>query len=310
MANKNVQLQFGEGANKDNLYPKTLGTLVMKADGTTQFCEEGAQVNVIEGITVNGTAVTPDTNKKANIVIPSSSLYTIVQVSSPAAQYSAQYYLAKDGVQSGAMINIGKDMVMQSGSCVNITYDSTTQKLYDGADDVTEIIKGTGVTPTASDAGAYLRFIIANSTNDRIYVAVQSLLTQYTAGDGITISNGTISVTYGNGLEMVLGVLKVKTNTALSASANGIDVNYADGLGLTANNQLKVVANGTGGLDVDSNGIKVKINATNPSLECDSNGLKVKTDSDSDIVIGSNGLKLAGESNTSHVCYFSEITIS
>ena len=292
----------------DTLYPKTLGTLVVKADGTTQFCEEGAQVNVIETIKVNGTTQTV-TNKAVDLTITSSDVYEIKQVGTPASQYAAQYYLDKNGTQAGSMINIPKDMVVQSGSCVNITFDSTTNKLYDGQTDVTELIKGAGVTPTAADAGAYLKLIIANATNDTIYIAAMSMVTTYTNGDGITITNNAISVNYGNGLEISSGAVKVKAGSGVSVGSSGVAVNTGDGLTIN-NGAVKANLASSGGLQISSGALAVKINALAPSLALDSNGLKVNLDSVSDLTIGANGLKLSGESSTSKVVYFTEITLS
>lgn len=69
-----------------------LGTAAYSA--TTDFvpsnltpAEAGAQVNVIEGITVNGSAVTPDSNKIVSITIPSAAV-SDVQVSTNGTTYS------------------------------------------------------------------------------------------------------------------------------------------------------------------------------------------------------------------------------
>lgn len=323
MADKFAQLH-----DKNNNKLLILGSDVKKADGSTNWSEEGAQVNVIEGVKVNGTSQTI-TNKVVDIIIPSASSYTMVQVATPASQYSAQYYLSKDGVQVGATINIAKDMVVSSGSVVTITFDSTTNKLYDGQDDVTEIIKGPGVTPTAADAGTYIKLIIANSTNDRLYIAASGLVSNYTAGNAITISSNSISVNYGNGLTLSSGALIVNAGTGINVDSNGVSVKLGTGLETDSSNNVKVKLNATSpGLEADSNGLKVKINATNPGLvldgngiavkvkssnsglTLDSNGLYVNVDSSSDLTIGSNGMKLAGESNTSAVVYFTEITVS
>lgn len=82
-------------------------------------------------------------------------------------------------------IDIPKDMVVEEGSVVTITFDSTENKLYDGATDVTTLIKGSD-TPTAADAGKYIRLIIANATSDRIYISVKTLVDLYTAAPNAT----------------------------------------------------------------------------------------------------------------------------
>ena len=97
-------------------------------------------------------------------------------------------------------IDIPKDMVVESGTVVDIIFDSIYNKLYDGLDDVTEIIKGVGVTPTAADAGAYIRLIIANATSDRIYIKATDLVDIYTGSTNaettvVVNSDNTISTT-------------------------------------------------------------------------------------------------------------------
>lgn len=55
--------------------------------------------------------------------------YTIVKTVSPDIGYSATYQLMQNNTQMGAKINIPKDMVIESGSVVDITYADS--KLYD-----------------------------------------------------------------------------------------------------------------------------------------------------------------------------------
>lgn len=83
-----------------------------------------------------------------------------------------------------ADIDIPKDMVVEEGSVVDITYNSTDGKLYDGSTDVTEIIKGAGGTASASDAGKYIKLIVANATSDRIYIKATDLVDIYTTEQG------------------------------------------------------------------------------------------------------------------------------
>ena len=77
-----------------------------------------------------------------------------------------------------ADIDIPKDMVVESGSVVDITY--ADGHLYDGVTDVTEIIKGEGGTATAADAGKYIKLVIANATSSILYIAAADLVDIYT----------------------------------------------------------------------------------------------------------------------------------
>ena len=79
-------------------------------------------------------------------------------------------------------INIPKDQVVEDGSVVDITFHDS--KLWDGNTDVTELIKGSG-TPTAADAGKYIKLELQNVT-DPLYIAAQSLVDTYTAASGAT----------------------------------------------------------------------------------------------------------------------------
>lgn len=77
-------------------------------------------------------------------------------------------------------IDIPKDMVVESGSVTTITYDAVEGKLYDGLTDVTSIIVGPSGTASASDAGKYIKLIIANATSSVIYIKATDLVDIYT----------------------------------------------------------------------------------------------------------------------------------
>ncbi len=103
--------------------------------------------------------------------------------------YSKRYTI-KQGPTGGQStignIDIPKDMVVEEGTVVDITYNSTDGKLYDGLTDVTELIKGQGGTATAADAGKYIRLTIANATSDKLYISAKDLVDVYTAQQNAT----------------------------------------------------------------------------------------------------------------------------
>ena len=78
-------------------------------------------------------------------------------------------------------IDIPKDMVVESGSVVDITFNTSDNKLYDGAVDVTSLIVGTSGTASANNAGKYIKLIVANATSDKIYIAAKDFVDIYTA---------------------------------------------------------------------------------------------------------------------------------
>lgn len=115
--------------------------------------------------------------------LETSSAVTISKTTGTAQDsFSARYTISQGGVSLSPTIDIAKDMVISSGSVAHITFSN--DKLWDGQDDVTEIIKGAGVTPTAADAGAYLKLIIANATSDKIYIAAEEFVDSYVNEDG------------------------------------------------------------------------------------------------------------------------------
>ena len=69
MTNRNVQLQNNSG---DNLFPKTKGSLVYNnSNQALGGVEANAQVNVVETVKVNGSALTPDSSKAVNVDLTS-----------------------------------------------------------------------------------------------------------------------------------------------------------------------------------------------------------------------------------------------
>lgn len=111
----------------------------------------GAQANVLETIKVNG--VVQDIKDKAVDIKVSG--YT-VEKSEKSSDYAAVYQLMKDGVAVGAAINIPKDMVVKSGSVVT--------------------------NPTGQPKGTYIKLVLANATNDTLYIDVGGLIEYVTSG--------------------------------------------------------------------------------------------------------------------------------
>lgn len=111
----------------------------------------GGEPNKIDSIKVNGT-VQEIKNKVVDIKIPN---YT-VEKSTESGEYAAIYQLMKDGVAVGAAINIPKDMVVKSGSVVT--------------------------NPTGQPKGTYIKLVLANATNDTLYIDVGGLIEYVTSG--------------------------------------------------------------------------------------------------------------------------------
>ena len=171
MTDKNVQLQDNGG---NSLYPKTKGSLVLNNNNQNLGgVEAGAQVNLIESITLNGTAVSV-VNKQAQIVVADAT-YTIAKKATAETGFAASYYLDKDGTQVGQTINIPKDMVVESGTLEHcVTKDTPVAGLNPG--------------------DPYIDLVIANASSSHIYIPVKDLVDTYTAGNGLDLNNGAFSV--------------------------------------------------------------------------------------------------------------------
>ena len=121
--------------------------------------------------------------------------------------YAVSYKLKKivDGEVSyvGDTINVAKDMVLQSASMQVVTEDNVP---YDGA--------------VVGDP--YIDMAFNDESASHIYIPVKGLVDTYTAGDGIKIVDGNISVNIAsesNGLDVVDGALKMQLATAESAGS-------------------------------------------------------------------------------------------
>lgn len=106
--------------------------------------------------------------------------YSLVKDETAAAGDVATYHLTKDGVNEGVAINIPKDLVVASGSVV---------ELEDGA-----LPDGVAV------AGTYIKLVLANSAKP-IYINVSTLIEYVTGGSGendaiqVNVSSDTHKVT-------------------------------------------------------------------------------------------------------------------
>lgn len=99
--------------------------------------------------------------------------YTLTK--STSTVYAAVYHLQKDGTDVGEAINIPKDMVVESGKVV---WGSYADGVFTPATD-------------KKDATPYVELTLANSTANKIYIAVADLVNEHKAGTGISITNNT-----------------------------------------------------------------------------------------------------------------------
>lgn len=116
-------------------------------------------------------------------------VYDIVK-DTDSGDYAAIYHLTKDGVNTGAAINIPKDLFVKEGKIVD--------------------------NPSGQPAGKYIELTLQNQTNP-IYINVADLVDAYTEGNGITIS-GTNEIS-----------AKVVAVNGLSVGSSGIAMSLASG---------------------------------------------------------------------------------
>lgn len=156
--------------------------------------------------------------------------YTLTK--STSTDYAAVYHLQKDGANVGEAINIPKDMVVESGKVV---WGSYANGVFTPATDKT-------------NATPYVELTLANSTANKIYIAVADLVNEHKAGTGIQITNNTdgtrtIGITNALNTKINESVVKFKTESTDTVKAvlndgnevvafmtdHGLDVAAGDG---------------------------------------------------------------------------------
>ena len=138
--------------------------------------------------------------------------YTIKKLETATAGMSASYQLTKDGTGVGAVIDIPKDMVVESGTVET--------------------------NPSGQPAGTYLVLTLANKTSDKVYINVGNLIEYVTAGDSpdgmvvvsisddhkVTATLGNASITeakLANGVTDKLAKAVSAVQSVTAGSANG-----------------------------------------------------------------------------------------
>lgn len=176
----------------------------------------------------SGLATTNYVNTKVGAVkVPA---YTLTK--STSTDYAAVYHLQKDGANVGEAINIPKDMVVESGKVVWGSY----------AD---------GVFTPATDkkqATPYIELTLANSTANKIYIAVADLVNEHKAGTGIEITNNTDGT-------RTIGITNA-VNLKINQSIHGFGVQSTDSKALAA------LVNAGGSIPAFHVGDGLDINAT------------------------------------------------
>ena len=197
--------------------PAAIGAATTDSVATAQAAAEAAQASADAkvasvgatangGITISGEATAPTVGIKLDPATGNAAtlgaaglMVTIPEVTVPvydivkdtdSGDYAAIYHLTKDGANTGAAINIPKDLFVKEGKVVD--------------------------NPAGQPAGKYIELTLQNQTNP-IYINVADLVDAYTPGNGITIS-ATNEVS-----------AKVVAANGLSVGASGIAMALASG---------------------------------------------------------------------------------
>lgn len=191
--------------------------LMTDAEGTKLAAiEDGAQVNVIETVKVNGVALTPDADKAVDVVVPVLDVDTTTVNGLKLTLTDKVVGLADDGL-----------------AATLTSKNVTVRKKADTEDDqfVYEILQGETVVGTINhpkdmvvtggelvevDGEQYLRLTIANQ-DEPVDIPVKDLVDVYTAGAGIDVTGSVISVK----LAETQGNVVLDTTNGLKANLEG-----------------------------------------------------------------------------------------
>ena len=149
------------------------------------------------------------------VTIPAVAEYSVVKDETSDA-YAAVYHLTKGGANVGTPINIPKDMFVSSGSVVT--------------------------DPTDKPKGTYIKLVLANATQDKLYIPVDQLIEYVTSGsaesDPIVVAvsaDHKVTATITNG-----SITKAKLNTTVQASLDKADSAVQSVVTGTANGTVSV----------------------------------------------------------------------
>ena len=255
-----------------------------------------------------GLATTNYVNTKVDAVkVPA---YTLTK--STSTDYAAVYHLQKDGADVGEAINIPKDMVVESGKVVWGSYSDGT------------------FTPATDKKSAtpYVELTLANSTANKIYIAVADLVNEHTAGTGIEITNntdGTRTIGITNALNTKIDqsfigfsmedehTLRANKNDGTTKNVLSTDDNFVIGTSLTADASIKLSSELTTKIDTaksQSDTNKTNLDALTKRIDdIVATGGEANQDAYSNIKVDSTTLAATSKTDTVEFAGSSMITV-
>ena len=237
--------------------------------------------------------------------------YTLTK--STSTDYAAVYHLQKDGANVGEAINIPKDMVVESGKVVWGSYADGT------------------FTPATDKKNAtpYVELTLANSTANKIYIAVADLVNEHKAGTGISITNntdGTRTIGITNALNTKINqsvisfsmgdehTLRAGRNDGTTKNVLSTDDNFVIGTSLTADASIKLSSELTTKIDTaksQSDTNKTDLAALTKRVDgIVATGGEANQDAYSNIKVGSTTLAATSKTDTVEFAGSSMITVA
>lgn len=237
--------------------------------------------------------------------------YTLTK--STSTDYAAVYHLQKDGANVGEAINIPKDMVVESGKVV---WGSYTDGVFTPATD-------------KKNATPYVELTLANSTANKIYIAVADLVNEHKAGTGISITNNTdgtrtIGITDALNTKINQSVisfsmedehtLRAGRNDGTTKNVLSTDDNFVIGTSLTADASIKLSSELTTKIDTaksQSDTNKTNLEALTKRVDgIVATGGEANQDAYSNIKAGSTTLAATSKTDTVEFAGSSMITVA
>lgn len=167
-----------------------------------------------------------------------------------------RYTLAQGGTTVGT-IDIPKDLVVDEGKVVDVTYSEG--HYWDGETNIDAALVIDPQQQAGYLAGKYIRLTIANSQELPLYIAAKDLVDIYTSGSAstddvvITISNNQISAAIGVGSDLA-GVVTKVAGIDTGAQVNVIETVKVNGTDLTVTNKAVDVTVPTALTDLTNDG--------------------------------------------------------
>lgn len=219
------------------------GAATVKGIDLAAVATSGAAADVSYSNTIGSTAVTNVDDALDALVSATEggvASKTVYIANGSSQEYAAVYNIYQGSEGSSATpdpteligtINIPKDMMVESGSVVDIVFKASDNTLHEGSEsgpDVTEAIKGSGVIPTAADAGKYIKLVLANSGDTALYIKATDLVDIYTGGTTadivVSISNNVVTATLTQAvqdkLDLASNAVQKGWTTTLPTSGN------------------------------------------------------------------------------------------